>query len=68
MNPNQESNQKICEGINQVKADLEITFKIILKKVGSEIKTEKQAEVKQKIEATKQLLDRFKDNYYACTG
>lgn len=59
----QEVNQKICNEMTQLQADLEGALKKIFEQAGSKIKPEKQEEVTKAIEGTNQLLERFKSRY-----
>lgn len=59
----QELNQKICDDMTQIQADLERALKMLFERTGNKIKPEKQEEVQKEIEGTKQLLERFKSRY-----
>lgn len=61
----QDVNQKICDEVTQLQTDLERALKYVFEQAGSKIKPEKQEEVQQNMEGTKQLLERFKSRY-AC--
>lgn len=61
----QETNQKICNVMAQLQADLEDALKQVFEQAGSKIKPEQQEAVQKEMESTKQLLERFKSRY-AC--
>jgi len=55
--------QKICDDVTQLQSDLEGALQRIFEQAGSKIEPERQEEVQKKVEATKQLLERFKSRY-----
>ncbi|MBR8838025.1 MAG: hypothetical protein DSM106950_29495 [Stigonema ocellatum SAG 48.90 = DSM 106950] len=56
-------NEKIYDHMTQLQVDLERALKNILEQAGSKINLERQQEVKQQIEDTKQLIERMKSRY-----
>ncbi|HEY9642169.1 MAG TPA: hypothetical protein V6C57_16905 [Coleofasciculaceae cyanobacterium] len=59
----QEVKQKIWDDVTQLQADLQAALYRILEQAGSRIQPEKQEEVQQKVEGTRQLLEHFKSRY-----
>lgn len=56
-------NQKICDDMTQLQADLEGALKKIFEQAGSQINPDRREEVTKAIEGTKQMLERFKTRY-----
>lgn len=56
-------NQRICDDMTQLQTYLEEALRKIFEQAGSKINVEKQEAVKQEVEKTKQLLERFKSRY-----
>lgn len=59
----QEVNQRICDGITQIQADLEVTLAHVFEQAGSKLQLEGRQEFHQQIEQTKQLLEHLKSRY-----
>ncbi|NJR66054.1 MAG: hypothetical protein HC772_13205 [Leptolyngbyaceae cyanobacterium CRU_2_3] len=49
--------------VTQLQSGLETALQRIFEQAGSKIELQKQQEVQQKVEGTKQLLERFKTQY-----
>lgn len=59
----QQTNPKIYDEIAQLQSGLNKVLQEILEQAGSKIQLEGQAEVKQSMERTNQLLEVFKNSY-----
>lgn len=60
-------NQNICANMTEIHKDLELVLKHIFEKAGSKIQPEKQSEYYDAIAHTKQVIERFK-NQYGCVS
>ena len=66
MTPAHSLHQKICDDLTLVQLDLDAMLQELLTQAGNKLQTEKQEELKQNVENTKQRLERFKSQY-VCT-
>jgi hypothetical protein len=59
-NTEQEIQQKICDDVTQIQAEMGITVRRILQQAGGKIGLQQQAAIQREVECTKRSLERFK--------
>jgi hypothetical protein len=61
----QDLQQKICDDVTQLQADLGIAVRTIFQLANGKIGLERQAEIQQQLQNTEQTLERFKTKVQA---